>query len=52
MRVYLVMDVENMTQHEEIEVWATKSSAAERVLELNAGEPFGHWLYDEREVEG
>ncbi len=54
MRVYLVMDLDDLTQHELIEVWATEEVAQLRVDELNyqknKSDESASWVWDEREV--
>lgn len=54
MRVFLVMNVMDMTAHELIEVWATEAAAIARCRELNNSEDrdpdLEQWEYDDREV--
>lgn len=47
MKIFLVYDLANLTQHELFEAWATESRAEARAIELNAQNPGSDWTWND-----
>ena len=49
--IYLVYDLENLTQHELFEAWSTESGAQARAIELNGKNKESDWTWTEVTVQ-
>lgn len=50
-KIYLVYDLNNLTQHELFEAWSTEAGAQARVDELNKDDLGVDWVWNEVEVQ-